>query len=40
MWKANNYENYPTKIRKLEATENRSPTCAITNGRLTDNDGV
>ena len=34
MWKANNVENYPTKIQKMEQNDARSTTRAVTTGKL------
>ena len=34
MWKANNCENYPTKLSKIEANESRTTTRAVTSGKL------
>ena len=34
MWKANNINNYPTKVNKVACAGDRSKTRAITNGTL------
>ena len=34
MWKANNIDNYPTKVKKLEASADGINTRAITSGKL------
>ena len=36
MWKPNNCINYPTKIKKMEANEDRSTTRAVTSGKLVE----
>ena len=36
LWKANNCINYPTKIKKMEANEDRSTTRAVTSGKLVE----
>ena len=34
MWKANNLEKYPTKIKKIETNDSRLTTRAVASGKL------
>ena len=34
MWKANNIDKYPTKVKKLECQNDRSTTSAVSSGKL------